>query len=446
MSSIDSTPNENGCLGFFSSSTRSHPFPNDGDLEAFKNLSLEEQKQALEELHGVADDIVETPNMLERCLIELRKELRKIPSHRRKFWDRAVFLRPALEDDEKLMLLFLRGSRFNAKEAAGRLVLHYEHKAELFGTEKLPHPITLEDLDEEDMACLKRGSLYPLSQKDQAGRAVLVFRLSDLQFKHWRNQVRADFYILLVALEDEDTQRKGLVDIVVLSRLQGGGRGLELLRHANRFLAAFPARRVAFHLCYDEEKLRPLVTLVCSGLSDDSKARQRYHFGTPMECEYFLRGFGIKVGDWFSADENARSAIISEYIADRRRVEQERKLMTSRTDKVFGCPNSLDVLIGRGKPYQEHQGNLRFASMIAEFVREYTNAEDKTDKTVLTLVLVQRAKASGSRFLQRTPIGWVEVDDTVAREKVVNALRVRGKQMREDSMEFSRSSSKRTRS
>eukprot|EP00934_Nitzschia_sp_Nitz4_P005869 Nitzschia sp. Nitz4//scaffold28_size193895//21364//22833//NITZ4_001625-RA/size193895-augustus-gene-0.289-mRNA-1//1//CDS//3329545862//5859//frame0 len=439
--------NESCCLGMFSSSKRSHPFLSDGDLEAFKNLSIVEREKALEELHGVADDTEETPDLLERCLHEIREELTKLPIRRRKCWDRAVFLRPSLEHDDKHMLLFLRGSRFDAKDAAKRLAQHYEHKAELFGAERLPHQITLDDLDEDDIACISHVSFQPLKEKDQAGRAVFYFSFSDMKFKHWKNQVRTDVYKVMAALEDEETQRKGLVDVVNLSRFSGGGKSLELLRNGGRFIASCPVRRVAFHVCYDEPKLRPIVTLVSSGLSKDSKARQRYHFGTPIECDYLLRGFGIKADELLWGDENDISAYVADYIARRRRIETERKQMEEQKNKEqIMCPTSLDILIGRGKPYQEYPGNLRLASLIAEFVGEYAHSDDKSDKTVLSLTIVQRAKALGSRFLQRTSMGWVEVDDSVAREKVVNALRVRGKQLREVTCQFPEPLSKRAKS
>lgn len=161
----------------------------DGDLTAFSGLSMKERDLALEELHGVAGEIEETPEMVSRALIDMRHELSKVSSKKRKFIDRAIFLCPSLANDDKLLLKFLRGERFDAKEAAQKMCIHYDNKAELFPVHKLPCPITLDDMDEDDMACFRNGNFQPLRYKDQAGRTVNVLNFAKVNYKHWKNEV-----------------------------------------------------------------------------------------------------------------------------------------------------------------------------------------------------------------------------------------------------------------
>eukprot|EP00526_Cylindrotheca_closterium_P026840 CAMPEP_0113629714 /NCGR_PEP_ID=MMETSP0017_2-20120614/15428_1 /TAXON_ID=2856 /ORGANISM="Cylindrotheca closterium" /LENGTH=51 /DNA_ID=CAMNT_0000540129 /DNA_START=15 /DNA_END=167 /DNA_ORIENTATION=+ /assembly_acc=CAM_ASM_000147 len=51
--------------------------------------------------------------------------------------------------------MFLRGNRYDTKAAANQMLKFFETKQDLFGTEKLTKDITIEDLDEDDIACLK---------------------------------------------------------------------------------------------------------------------------------------------------------------------------------------------------------------------------------------------------------------------------------------------------
>ena len=57
------------------------------------------------------------------------------------------------------------------------------------GEEKLIHPITLDDLDEDDKRTLMSGSMQVLPNKDNGGRTVLFLNRRYDNFKSWKNQV-----------------------------------------------------------------------------------------------------------------------------------------------------------------------------------------------------------------------------------------------------------------
>jgi len=93
---------------------------------------------------------------------------------------------------------------------------------------------------------------------------------------------------------------------------------------------------------------------------------------------------------------------------------------TSASCNVF-LPTSNDVLFGRGKPFQQHPGNIRL-SLTLDSMRDRYNAVSRNEKTVLAMDIVRTFQANGTRFLRRVSndvdgILWEEVNDSEAREK-----------------------------
>lgn len=91
--------------------------------------------------------------------------------------------------------------------------------------------------------------------------------------------------------------------------------------------------------------------------------------------------------------------------------------------RIF-VPNRLDVLLGRGKPIQEHFGNLRFHSLLDNHQRDYEQAKKFEKMQIAQKVACQVRNYSG-RFLKQEGTTWVSVEDSVAREKVSHAFRTR---------------------
>eukprot|EP00934_Nitzschia_sp_Nitz4_P003682 Nitzschia sp. Nitz4//scaffold141_size107518//87781//88335//NITZ4_004295-RA/size107518-processed-gene-0.92-mRNA-1//1//CDS//3329536345//3672//frame0 len=86
------------------------------------------------------------------------------------------------------------------------------------------------------------------------------------------------------------------------------------------------------------------------------------------------------------------------------------------------APN--DVLCGRGGATNNHPGNKKFRSIVAEHMDEYLQARKKEKATIAKRIVTQ-IKEAGGRFLKRdqdTDV-WVEVPERRAREKTSQALR-----------------------
>ena len=87
-------------------------------------------------------------------------------------------------------------------------------------------------------------------------------------------------------------------------------------------------------------------------------------------------------------------------------------------------PTDFDVLLGRGRNYQLHPGNIRFRALIERYIEQYETS-DKQDKTILAYTIIGLIKDVSGRFLLRDDdgSGFIEVDDVVAQTKVAHAFR-----------------------
>jgi hypothetical protein len=86
-------------------------------------------------------------------------------------------------------------------------------------------------------------------------------------------------------------------------------------------------------------------------------------------------------------------------------------------------PGRNDVLLGRGRPFHEHTGNILMRSAVEAHMNEYTLAP-VGHKTVIAQKVFDAVRSNGARFLNRRPDGWwVQVSDDEARDKVRHAFR-----------------------
>jgi hypothetical protein len=151
-------------------------------------LTIQERQVVLEEVHGVAEVLDETPAMIATSLAQLDIAIARI--RKRSAYDRALFLAPKHVRNEKFRLMFLRADYFNAYKAAHRMICYFEYKQELWGDEKLGKTITLQDLEEEDIESLRAGAMHTAKVKDSSGRTILLVFQKHFEYKTWQNLVR----------------------------------------------------------------------------------------------------------------------------------------------------------------------------------------------------------------------------------------------------------------
>eukprot|EP00536_Pseudo-nitzschia_multiseries_P011634 jgi/Psemu1/326533/estExt_fgenesh1_pg.C_4070001 len=313
--------------------------------------------------------------------------------------------------------MFLRAAQFDASKAAERFVAFFAMKSELFGRDKLARDIRMDDLDQDDIACLESGYAQVLSARDRADRAIFVIMPTIRQFRTLENKLRAIYMVLMFALRDAETQKRGIVAIAY-----NIGRGRTKDRKAvfknSQLVTALPLRFTAVHYCYDDEQLRTLFVIAMYVFEKAARIRVRFHLGTDMEVIYTLMTFGIPSESLpVMPNGTLRLDAHRDYVQKMRKCSQANWTM----ERII-VPGKYDVLLGRGKPLQKYSGNLNFHYVI-ECCHERYEAAAKGDKANLAMEIVKTIHAKGGRFLKQDDAGWSIISDEVAKSKVSHTFR-----------------------
>lgn len=135
-----------------------------------KQLSTKEREQVYFDLHGVSDAIHETPDFLTEKLREFQERLDAKP-------DTPAYDLAHRKDASHVMsrvfrLKYLRADSYEADKAVDRMEGFLTIRIKLFGEDKVTGPITLDDLDEDDLKLAESGWVHRLPLRDRAGRLV----------------------------------------------------------------------------------------------------------------------------------------------------------------------------------------------------------------------------------------------------------------------------------
>mmetsp|Transcript_18843 Transcript_18843/g.52375 ORF Transcript_18843/g.52375 Transcript_18843/m.52375 type:complete len:265 (-) Transcript_18843:82-876(-) len=184
-----------------------------------------------------------------------------------------------------------------------------------------------------------------------------------------------------------------------------------------------PLRVAACHMCSDNTALIGAASLFQVSINASARVRVRTCVGSFTEVMYYLATFGID-GSVFPLDSlgRMRSERLEELMALRRKRERDASAAIPH-DLI---PTDLDVLIGRGRPFQNHAGNIRFLQLIDSFREEHA-ASTKAMKSKLAQRVKLLILESGARFLKQSKdgLGWEVVKDEEARRKVRHGFRAK---------------------
>ena len=142
--------------------------------KCMNEMTHEDRQKSYLEVHGVLDEFDETPTAVQDALEGMKARIVKSTKNRDAL-ELAESMNEDYVNDPSLHLKFLRGEKFNVKNAAQKFVQHFELKMELFGKSKLVKDIEQEDLDEDDIKALYSGYVQWLPLRDISGRTVTVF-------------------------------------------------------------------------------------------------------------------------------------------------------------------------------------------------------------------------------------------------------------------------------
>lgn len=151
-------------------------------------LSLQEREKAENDVHGIGDNIEETPELLNRCLDEMNHFLEAMK--RGTSYELAEAMDRSYTSNVHFRTMFVRAERYRPSEAAERMIRFFDCKKELFGTDLLVKDILLEHLSPDDMEALESGGLQVCPAKDSGGRPMLAIMLGLRRYKRPENMVR----------------------------------------------------------------------------------------------------------------------------------------------------------------------------------------------------------------------------------------------------------------
>jgi hypothetical protein len=415
--------------------------------EALAGLTVSERERMYYEIHGVDDPIVEDPDFCTRCLYDFQEEILKLKARPAPLvslppsmgpWHMpgpaALILaesqHPQYVSDPTFRLAFLRAENFDAARAAARMVRYFHWKMAAFGESKLCKDITLEDLTPEDMKILKRGYGQALPVRDRRDREIWCF-IQDPQYCPPTGSF--DRVIFYFSNPTRETQGTGVVFLsfhfapMTLKTYNPDVCGL-----CPRMIQDMPVRVASIHHCIDPSLVPAMGKLFEMKLrfaSQATRAKTKIHQGSYTECMYALMTFGIPTDAIpMSCTGRVKTKPCLDWLEARKIREDFEGGRVDGTDGVemFEIPFRRHVLLGRGKPVQQHAGNRKLISIVDDYVQQYDACALKLEKTAMAADLVQKIKTVYQmRFLSNETGVWIECDDETAREKVSNLLRAR---------------------
>ena len=404
-------------------------------VQEFNAMTVQERERIYEEMHGIVHVIEETPEFVAEKLAAMRESMKKIPNTTKKALERAIFLRPSIQSDDKLHLMFLRAKKFDPLAAANVMVQHFENKLLLFGEDLLVKKITLECLTDREMDIMRKGSIKMLHHRESQGRVIFFMSLALYDCSDWKAFARYIWYQIYSAVEDnDDLQKKGLVQVVNLHGTfqSSTTQMVDFFYRTENFHKNWAYHVNCLHYCYGSPALNTFLKGLMIFAGKHLRIRQRRHYGSPMEAQYSLLTFGIRVYDCFVLNEGILSTEhIKSYIEERQRIEAHwiavEKVSEDPKATFSLYPNKQDVLIGRGKNYREWPGNIRLSKMVSLEAPRYIKigAKDRIEKTIIAMNIISILENEyGGRFLLPKHNGWEVASESMTREKVSSALRV----------------------
>ena len=143
--------------------------------------------------------------------------------------------------------------------------------------------------------------------------------------------------------------------------------------------------------------------------------------GSVQKCLEELKSYGIEPTSIPVNDEGELTDLKEERLRQEEQRRYERLNFPPRS--TIHVPFSMDVLVGKGIPFQNHPGNIKLRELVSDHMKQYNKA-GKLEKRTISMEIVDRIKQSGGLFLkQECGKQWSRVNDDAARLKVAATFR-----------------------
>jgi CRAL/TRIO domain len=178
--------------------------------------------------------------------------------------------------------------------AALRLTNYWEERIQLFGPDRAFLPLTQDNALKNDAVALALGNVQLSPGKDSLGRSILV--VSPLQRDESKykpeSMARSLWYVVHAALEDEETQKKGIVFLIFPERVKFSKFDYALdTMIKDSIKGCLPVRIGAMHVCNPPTIFRILVLLFF--MDDRVRKHLRIHCGSEARVLESLSVCGI---------------------------------------------------------------------------------------------------------------------------------------------------------
>lgn len=224
---------------------------------------------------------IENPCLIAKNIVAFDAAVENIPKKKRSTLLQAVERCPELLD-EGFKLKFLRCECFNEKRAARRYVKYWDRRLQVFGPEKAFLPLTLDGALKDDEVALSVGFMTLNKRKHESGRNIIFADPAKQQFDKYStdSMIRAIWYIFHTALEDEETQKQGVVFLCDLSKAAVNLLDHELCRVvALSVTGCIPVRLSGIHGCYPPAVFWILFPIIKVLLGERLGKRIKIHSG-----------------------------------------------------------------------------------------------------------------------------------------------------------------------
>mmetsp|Transcript_9759 Transcript_9759/g.23622 ORF Transcript_9759/g.23622 Transcript_9759/m.23622 type:complete len:683 (-) Transcript_9759:58-2106(-) len=376
-------------------------------------------------------------------------------------------------NDPAVRLRFLRCELFFTKKAVKRFVTFLDFAQELYGDFIADRPMRLSDMKtREEKRAMANMQFHVLPFRDRSGRRVFVSVGSCGYDVEPRMRIKILWYMIWIASEDIETQRKGLViigwpcDEIISGSMSNNPMSEDDTRSSDgsamggmedsawernlrpnianmegiyqvKAVDGLPIRIAALHFCIQNRPIyRILNSLFYFTLDSTYKSRYKVHIGEPLEIRYKLQGYGIPV-DLLPITHTMTLKRQShlQWINFRKYVEQgvngnaktnskNKASLTIDPQDIVDCPRSYDVIIGKAK-YTNNPGNVFYRSLIEATHDEHISLS-KRDKVEMTWRIVRQMEEMNGRFLEMNKHlkVWVHIKDrNVMRQKVAQSYK-----------------------
>jgi hypothetical protein len=322
-------------------------------------------------------------------------------------------------------LKFLRAERYDVEKAAIRYCKCLDFLLEFFGKDALLRPLTMSHLTKNEKKFLRDGYCQVLPTRDRLGRRILA-QLGSYGGTEYTEmeKFRVCTYLCFSVLSvDVTTQHLGVVSVASFTLGAEAFMRKELRecsRFIKRFFAAVPLRWSAAHLCIPDDPIYHVLKSLCLFLLGvKGRSMLRIHVGTPIECDYKLRSFGIPTDDIPRTHTHTIKLKNHNKLLKIRKSRdefiQEAKINKITDIRFLGieCPEINCVLFGRYA--WDHPGNVEFRGLLRDvtLANKDRNLEIPDQLHLMIKNVIEESRIQKFRFLMydRETFLYEEVTD-----------------------------------